>query len=310
MDASGKNASGVDASGVDASGMNALPWRLVTYRSADGLKLVARDYGPEQASAPPVLCLAGLTRNAKDFHALALVLAESGRRVIVPDYRGRGRSDYGDWRLYTPQVELQDTIQLLTLLRIGVVDLVGTSRGGIIAMLAAAASPGLIRRCVLNDIGPVIEAQGLLRIKSYVGRQPAQDWSTAIADLARAHPEISGFGPADWAAFAERIYRDQGGYPVLDYDPALAHALPDESLLKAAVSGVVPLPTLWAPFKLLAARPVLVLRGEHSDLLSPLTLRRMTARRPTVQSLTIPGRGHAPFLDEPAALAAVSAFLS
>jgi len=285
--------------------MNDRSSRLITYRSGDGLKLVARAFGPQiRAQHPPVLCLAGLTRNGRDFHSIATQLAAS-RRVIVPDYRGRGLSDYCAWQLYTPQVELQDILVLLQDLGLSEVDIIGTSRGGIIAMLMAMAAPMLIRRCVLNDIGPVIEADGLIRIKGHVGRQPAPDWAKATAELALRFPEFTGLSREDWLEFARRLYRDDHGRPVLDYDPLLANTLPDEASLRAGL-----LPALWQPFDALAARPVLVIRGAASDLLSPLTLRRMVARHHRVAALTIPGRGHAPFLDEPDAAQAIVSFLS
>lgn len=263
--------------------------------SADGLRLYARDYGPRAAPALPVLCLPGLARTSADFHDLALALSQDEkrpRRVLALDYRGRGRSDYDrDWRNYDVKVELGDVLQVATALGVAEAVLVGTSRGGIIAMALSAARPALVRGAVLNDIGPVLEGKGLVRIRGYVGKLPAPtDWAEAVAILKglmsaqfRALPEEA------WRAYARATWKEDAGRLVLDYDPALGRTL--EGLdLEAA------LPNLWPVFEGLKRVPVLTLRGETSDLLSAETVEAMRRAHPRLESVTVPDQGHAPLL--------------
>ena len=144
--------------------------------AGDGLRLHARCYGARSVPALPVVCLPGLARTAADFEALGEALASDQsrpRRVIALDYRGRGQSEYDrDPANYNFQVELADVLAVMTALDAARAILIGTSRGGILAMLLAAVRPTAIAGCVLNDIGPVIEPKGLMRIKGYVGKLP------------------------------------------------------------------------------------------------------------------------------------------
>ncbi|MGF7163170.1 pimeloyl-ACP methyl ester carboxylesterase [Rhodoligotrophos appendicifer] len=283
--------------------MNEEGWQLLNYRGVGGTRLAARIYNSGRSRGLPVLCLTGLTRNGKDFHDLAIRLSTQCP-VIVADYRGRGLSSSADWRTYTPQVEAADILLLLDKLQLTKIRVIGTSRGGIISMLLAAIRPDLIEQAVLNDIGPVIETRGLKRIVGYVGREPAPNWPDAIADLARANPDFADMSDKDWERFARRLYRDSGGRPILDYDPLLSRTLPEtEDLIPEAASP------LWGPFEILATRPLLVIRGDRSDILSAQTLASMKDVSPNVLSINIPGRGHAPFLDEPEALEGIEPFL-
>lgn len=281
-------------------------WREHEFASPDGLRLYARDYGPADGGPLPVLCLSGLTRNSKDAHSLAARLSPT-RRVLAPDYRGRGRSAYApDWSTYRPDVELADAMTLLDHLGVGKVVLIGTSRGGIVGMLMAAAHKQRLAGVLLNDIGPKLEPEGLLRIQGYVGRElENRTWPGAIEALKRSQKGFDGLGEAEWLEFARRVYRDEGGIPALDCDPALARTFPSrESILER------PLPQMWDVFGALSGPPVAVLRGEHSDLLSAATVQAMAAALPGLEAVTVKNRGHAPFLDEPESLLAVERLLA
>lgn len=281
-------------------------WRDVRFRSPDGLELYARDYGPRESSSTPVLCLSGLTRNSRDAQPLAEHIS-SERRLIAPDYRGRGRSEHApDWSSYTVEVELADAIALLDSLEIARVVLIGTSRGGHIAMALAALNRDRLAGVLLNDIGPVLEPAGLLRIRQYLGRPlRATTWRGAVAALKRNNPGFESLSEAEWLAFAHRVYRDEGGRPVLDYDSDLRRSFPTAA--RIAAGAVPPMWELMAP---LEGLPVAALRGEHSDLLSPQTHARMAEEVPGLDAVTVANRGHAPFLDEPESRASVARLLA
>ncbi|QDH68708.1 alpha/beta fold hydrolase [Marilutibacter alkalisoli] len=271
------------------------------HSTADGLRLYRREYGA--ADAPAVLCLPGLTRNCRDFDTLARRLS-ARYRVIAPDLRGRGRSDHDpNWHNYQPQIYAADLLQLLATLAPGPVAVIGTSLGGLVGMLMAAAQPGLVRGLVLNDIGPEVAPEGVRRIQGYVGQQtPARDWEEAIAQTRQiygaAYPD---FDDAQWADFARLGYReDADGVPRADYDPEI----------RRAAQAVTAAPDLWPLFAALAPVPMLVLRGAHSDILAPATLQRMQESHPDLRSAVIPGRGHAPTLDEPESVTAIERFLA
>jgi pimeloyl-ACP methyl ester carboxylesterase len=271
--------------------------------SPDGVQLYARCYqGP--AGAVPVVCLPGLTRNSRDFEALAQWLAES-RRVVCPDFRGRGRSGRADPASYRPDQELTDTLQILDELGIGRVAIVGTSRGGIVALAMAARALGRIAGVCFNDIGPRIDRQGLIRISRYLGAESRfQDWQEAVANLKRTTPGFECLTEAQWHVFARRVYAEAGGAPRADYDPGLAANFPSVETI-----GAGKIPETWGLFDLLAGVPCLVLRGEHSDLLSAATVAEMKQRHPGLIATTVAGRGHVPFLDEPESLAGIMEWL-
>ena len=283
-----------------------LGWRDVRFRSPDGLELHARDYGPPDPASTPILCLSGLTRNSKDAQPLADHIA-SDRRLIAPDYRGRGRSEYApDWSSYTVEAELADAIALLDALGIARVVLIGTSRGGLIAMALAALHRDRLAGVLLNDIGPVLEPAGLLRIRRYLGR-PLRftTWRGAVAALKRANPGFESLSEAEWLGFAHRLYRDEGGRPILDYDRNLRRSFPAAARIAA---GAVP--PMWEMMAPLEGLPVVALRGEHSDLFAPATHARMAEVVPGLDAVTVADRGHAPFLDEPESLAAIARLLA
>ncbi len=281
-------------------------WRDVRFRSSDGLELYARDYGPLEAGSTAVLCLSGLTRNSKDAHLVGERVG-LGRRVIAPDYRGRGRSEHAaDWSTYRVDVEMADVIMLLDSLGLERVVVIGTSRGGLIAMLMAARHRDRLAGVLLNDIGPVLEPEGLLRIRRYLGK-PLRftTWPGAVAALKRINPGFESLEEAEWEAFARRVYRDEGGRPALDYDPNLSRSFPTAGEIAAGSS-----PPLWELLAALDGLPAAALRGEHSDLLSPATLARMAEKVGGLDAVTVRDRGHAPFLDEAESRAAVDRLLA
>lgn len=277
----------------------------LTFPSADGaLRLHAEVRGPAGASLT-VLCLHGLTRNGADFGFLAAHLG-TRYRVITADQRGRGRSAWDPQPAnYQPQTYAADMFALLDHLAIERVAIVGTSMGGIIGMIMGAARPGRLQGLVLNDIGPEIAATGLRRLRdSLAGRSPAANWEEASLQARRIN-EIAfpDYGEADWDAFARRTYaEDASGRPVAAFDPAILAGLNSADLT------AVP-PTLWPLWDGLKDLPMLALRGALSDLLTPEILQAMVATHPSLRAVTIANRGHAPMLDEPAAVAAIDEFL-
>jgi pimeloyl-ACP methyl ester carboxylesterase len=274
------------------------------FESHDGLKLFSRVYRGPAADAPVVVCLHGLLRNGADFEDLAPVLSER-HRVIVPDVRGRGRSARDpDFNNYQIPVYLRDLQALLAGLGVQCASVVGTSMGGLMAMVLAVTTPGLLRRIVLNDVGPEVDPAGLERIRGYAGRNaPVADWAQAVAQqraiYGAAWPHLS---ETRWQQLTRRSYReDAAGVPVADADPLIGEPLRNNP---AAARDLWP---LWAQ---LAHVPVLALRGAHSDILSVATLERMQRTKPDLKVLTVPGRGHPPLLDEPGCVAAIGEFLA
>jgi pimeloyl-ACP methyl ester carboxylesterase len=277
--------------------------RDIRFTSGDGLALYARDY-PADNDAAPLLCLSGLTRNVRDFEPLAQWLGGE-RRLITMDYRGRGRSAYADPKTYRPDIELGDALWLLDELGVERVNVVGTSRGGIIAMIMAAQYPQRLNGVLLNDVGPVIEKASLHRIRSYLGKAVSfASWAEAAASLEQNHPGFESLSAPEWHAYARRVFIEKGGRIVNDYDLRLAEAFPSDEDIEKAES-----PDLWPLFDTLMAIPVMVLRAEHSDLLSEATVAQMKKRHPRLAAYTIKGRGHVPFLDEPDAKAAIRSWL-
>jgi len=227
--------------------------------------------------------------------------------VISPDFRGRGKSDRAaDPLTYRPEIELADTLALLDHLGVERVAVIGTSRGGIVAMAMAAAVPGRLAGVALNDIGPRIDKAGLLRIRSYLGADPQfRDWQHAVAGLKATNPGFATLTEAEWLAYAKRVFRDNGGAPRADYDLALTATFPSAEAIEAGQ-----MPELWGLFDLLAPIPVVVLRGEHSDLLSAATVAEMQRHHTKLAAVTVTGRGHCPFLDEAESIAAIDQWLT
>ncbi|MGL4438588.1 MAG: alpha/beta fold hydrolase [Bosea sp. (in: a-proteobacteria)] len=271
-----------------------LDYRSHFISARDGLKLHVRDYGTA-GELLPVVCLPGLARNSADFHELALSLSgdpKRPRRVIALDYRGRGRSEYDKtWTNYDIKIELDDVLQVLAATGIHEAVFVGTSRGGLITMSMAPVRPTFIKGVVLNDIGPVLDAQGLIRIRGYVGKLPApRTWHEAADILKQVFgPQFPILDRSEWLGYARRTWKDDNGRLVPDYDTALMKTL-------EALDLEAPLPVLWPFFDGLKHAPMLVLRGANSDLLSDETLRAMKARHPACETFTVAGQGHAPLL--------------
>jgi pimeloyl-ACP methyl ester carboxylesterase len=274
-------------------------WREFHFRAPDGLELFGRECGRQESGLTPLLCLAGLTRNSKDFEPLAAKVRD--RQIIAFDYRGRGRSHYAPPATYTPRHELADFLALMDHLHIDKACLVGTSRGGIIAMLMARIRGDRIAGAILNDIGPRLETDGLLRIARLI-RQDVEypTWEEAARELRAGSPEISGLTESDWLCFARRLFKEEAGTIIRDYDPALALSFPlPEQIAREAQHE------LWTEFSALNEKPCAVLRGEFSDLLSEATVQDMAAVHKGLITVSVSGRGHVPFLDEPESIAAV-----
>jgi pimeloyl-ACP methyl ester carboxylesterase len=279
--------------------------REVWVSSADGLRLYAQDNGPLDSKVTSILCLPGLTRNSRDFETVVTWLA-AGRRVICCDFRGRGRSQCApDPMTYRADVEADDTFRLLDHLGIMRVGIIGTSRGGIVAMFMAAKAKERIAGVFFNDIGPVLEIGGLLRIRSYLGKASVfSGWEEAVAALKDTNRGHEGLSEAQWLAFARRVFREDGGRLVPDYDLKLGSAFPSTEDIAAGKFQPV-----WPLFDGLAGLPVSILRGENSDLLSAQTVAEMAVRHPGLDATIVPDRAHVPFLDEPEARAAIERWL-
>ena len=272
------------------------------YTSPDGLKLHYRDYAGPPGARLTVLCIPGLTRNARDFEDVAPHLA--GRyRVLCVELRGRGLSDYApDPMTYVPATYVRDIIALLDSASLMRVAIIGTSLGGIISMLLASVIPHRLLGVVINDIGPELDSAGLARIAGYVGRtRPISNWDEAAAAIeaidGAVFPEYKG---ADWVRMARRRFVEQpeGGLRP-DYDLNIS-----KPFVSTARAG-----DLWPFFQSFRALPILALRGAQSDLLSPRVFDEMQAVVPNLRRVTVPNRGHAPYLDETEARAAIDTFL-
>jgi pimeloyl-ACP methyl ester carboxylesterase len=288
------------------------------YQSADGLSLYYREYG---SGENVVVCLAGLTRNSKDFEDLANHLS-AGWRVICPDFRGRGQSDR-DPKIahYHPGKYVADVWTLVDQLNIEKFVLIGTSLGGLVTMIMADQQAHRIRAVVLNDIGPEVPPEAVARILQYVGRMPpVNDWESAAAQVRQAYElAIPGMPDEFWPAFTRRSYRENAdGRPAPDMDPGIGEAARKaQGTIKVLrwlrrhgclrrVGGVNIDP--WDSFAALTM-PTLLLRGELSDVLSAETVVRMQDVKQDLETVIVPGRGHAPLLDEPVARAAIDQFL-
>lgn len=277
------------------------------FQTADGLDLYYRDY-TGSAERLPLLCLTGLTRNSKDYDDFARRIAPT-RRVICPDYRGRGRSAYDPkWQNYAPPTYVGDTLALMAATGLKKVVVVGTSLGGIVSMGLAAAAPQVLAGVILNDIGPDLNAAGLARIADYVGAEVRiKDMASAAYRLKTmmdaAYPDLS---ESDWLRFADRVFvaDTERGDLRLDYDLAIA------TPFKEAAKSATPPFDLWPLFRHLRDIPTLAIRGGLSDLLSAETFAAMAVDMPHMTQLTVPNRGHVPLLDEPECVAVIDAFLT
>ncbi len=277
---------------------NGLVSEDIFYRSHDDLLLYARKYGSDDASGRPLICLPGLTRNGRDFHSLAVALSSHPLRprpVYCLDYRGRGRSEWDrDWRNYSAYTELLDVAAFLTLRGLTGVAVLGTSRGGIIAMMLAVMQPAAIGCAILNDIGPVIETAGLARIMGYAGKIPVPpDWDEATSVVREVNKrQFTALDTAGWRMLTRQLFNEVDGRPAAAYDPNVSKAL-------SLVDIAKPVPAMWEHFESLLKVPVMVLRGENSDILSAATVQEMQARHPALSSALIRNEGHAPLLMDP-----------
>jgi pimeloyl-ACP methyl ester carboxylesterase len=268
------------------------PYRERHLSAQDGLQLYYRDYGDRLSSRLPLLCLTGLTRNCRDYADLAARFAAT-RRVICPDYRGRGRSAYdADWRNYDPMIYLGDIGHILMANDIHRVVVVGTSLGGLLAMGLAVLRPTSIAAAVINDIGPDVDPGGLERIIAFIGiDRPQPDWPSAVAMLRKALPRLAIRDAQWWERFAHATYREGAdGALHFDWDIAIVEKL------KRSVGNIQ---DLWPLFRALRDIPTLAVRGGISDVLSEDGLRRMIDAKPDLVAVTVPGIGHTPTLDEP-----------
>lgn len=270
----------------------------------DGLRLHYRDYPGGTVGRPPILCLPGLTRNARDYAALAERLSPEWR-VIVVEFRGRGDSAYSkNPTSYTPLIYALDLQALIRELALDSFVAIGTSLGGLVTMLVAEGERDKIKGVVLNDVGPELDPAGIARIRSYVGRSGSwPTWLHAARALAELHRHaFPDYRIEDWLRQAKRLYRlNASGRIVIDYDSRIAEPI------RAAADQ--PAADLWPGFKALSQVPVLVLRGEFSDVLAPGIAARMASTLPDAELVTVPRVGHAPTLDEPEAATAVDHLL-
>lgn len=272
------------------------------WQSDDGLKLHCRDY-PSASDNIPVICIPGLTRNARDFKHLGQFL-EGKRRVIMVNLRGRGESEYAkDSSTYHPKKYVTDVIQLMDELDIPKAIFLGTSLGGIVTMVLAASHQDRVAGAMLNDIGPEVDPKGLERIGSYVGQgRSFETWAHAARDMAASSSDIfPDYDLNDWISFSKKLYRmNSSGRIKLDYDLKIAEQFDSKGGGSEA---------LWKALESLKALPTLLLRGELSDLFSNDTADKMLQVLDKGKLAIIPRVGHAPTLEEPAALEAISAFL-
>ncbi len=282
--------------------MTADEYRARRYSSQDGLSLYFRDYGDLLSPRLPLLCLPGLTRNSADFARIGRRYAGE-RRILCPDYRGRGRSDYDrNWRNYEPRVYMDDIAQLLAVTGCQRVVVLGTSLGGLLGMALAVLKPTSLAALVLNDIGPELDGAGMDQILRYIAiDRPQSDWAAAANMLRETLPTLSLATEAEWLDFARGTFRE-GPDRLLHFDWDIR--------IVRALRAAGPIPDLWPLFRALRRVPALALRGERSNILSAATLARMAEAKPDLACVTVPRSGHAPTLAEPQSLAALDDFLA
>jgi len=266
------------------------------FTTSDGVTLHYTDEG----AGLPVLCLAGLTRDGRDFDFVAPHLRDV--RLIRLDYRGRGQSDWADHATYQIPIEGRDAVELMDHLALEKAAVLGTSRGGLIAMVLAATVKDRLLGVALNDIGPEIDPRGIEVIKDYLGRTPALETHEQVAEArARVMTGFANVPASRWLEEAERLFNQTDEGLTLTYDPKLRDAVLD--------SGAQPAPDLWPLFDALSGLPLACIRGANSDLLSEQTFAEMKSRRPDMIAVEVPDRGHIPFLDEPESLDALARWL-
>lgn len=283
-------------------------FRSFRYTASDGLRLAGRKYGWKNVDPCPVLCLAGLTRNSEDFDALARYLAsEAGgeKRVVTLDYRGRGASEWDkNWQNYNILTEADDVIAGLMAIGIAHVHLVGTSRGGLIAMALAASRPGLMKSVVLNDIGPELNGPGLVRIKRSIegaGKPKTLEEAARLLQLNNAaqFPQLSS---EEWQEQAQLVYEPSGKGLATRYDPKILNGL-------KSINLDARLATLWPQLNGLSGIPNLLIHGAKSDLLTAPIIDRMRRENSGLRVHTVENEGHAPLLKDKASQTAIATFI-
>jgi pimeloyl-ACP methyl ester carboxylesterase len=275
--------------------------RARSFRSHDGLEIAFQDYGPEDGDAVPLVCLPGVTRTARDFAHIAPRYA-AHRRVLCPDWRGRGRSQRaGSASAYTVVAHLEDLRHLLIVAGIHAAIFLGTSFGGLAAMALAAAVPSVVRGVVLNDVGPEFDPKGMPTLLDFIARETSPaSWDDAVALLKRTFPNLPARDEAGWRTLAELTWQpDPNGRLQVEWDVRIV----------APLMGERPR-DLWPMFRALRRLPVLAIRGARSDVLSQDCFDRMARELPGLARVAVPDVGHAPALDEPPAQAALDAFLA
>ncbi|MBX9711933.1 MAG: alpha/beta hydrolase [Xanthobacteraceae bacterium] len=276
-------------------------------QSTDGLKLRGRAIGPQGSSHLPVLCLPGLTRTSEDFDVVARALAgddQSPRHVVSMDYRGRGQSDYDpDPAKYNVAVESGDVLAVAVAAGVSRAILLGTSRGGIISMVLAAAQPALLAGVILNDVGPALEMGGLVKIKGYIENPPPmKTWDEAARGLKALFGNVfPALTETEWMDWARRAFKPQGDVLVRTYDPKLGHVFD-------AVDPENPPQPIWALFDKMAGVPLMLIHGARSDLLTAQGVQDMKARRPDLEIVEVADQGHAPLLADEPTISRIAAF--
>ena len=280
--------------------MSYLERRITTF---DNLSLYVRDYGNPLDLRVPLFCLGGLTRNSKDFESLADRYSADGRRVICPDYRGRGQSQYDpNWANYDPRTYIRDIQDIFAALNVHRVVVVGTSLGGILGMGMGTAMPTALAAVVMNDVGPVVETEGLDFIIDYIKEdRPHDDWDAAVVTIKKMLPNLTFQDESIWLKMAENTFRKcDDGKLRFDWDVNIA---------KPLLASDYKIPDMWPLFRALADIPALVLRGAESDILSPECFAEMQKVKPDLVAVEIPRAGHVPTLAEPESRAALDEFL-
>ncbi|WP_262695388.1 alpha/beta fold hydrolase [Kordiimonas aquimaris] len=280
------------------------PYSDAFFINDDGLRQHYRDYNTAPVGAPVVLCMPGLSRNAKDFGFIADHLSDRCRLICV-EQRGRGLSDWDPQpERYAPATYVNDMFALLRHLGLDSVIAIGTSLGGLITIMMNAVRPGVIKAAVINDIGPEIDPAGIERIKSYIGKgKPPQNWAEAIENVKFSNRGVyPHFNDDDWAMLTHLTHEDRNGLPISQYDPAISQNFETNDDQAA--------PDLWPIFEAMHTVPLVVLRGELSDILSGETLARMDREHPDIKAVTVGGVGHVPLMREPETQAAIDALIS
>lgn len=273
----------------------------------DGISIFARDFASHLGGVP-IVCLPGLTRNHRDFTQIVAMITQSDtpRRVICIDLRGRGGSDRDpDSSHYNLMTEMDDVVTVLDALSVAKADFIGTSRGGLLLHFLASLQPDRISKVVLNDIGPVLEKQGLMRIKDYLsGNTSPTRWEDVPTHLKAVHGDSFPNLPAhEWEAMAVALYRDDNGKPLADFDPAIAAQI-------SSVDFDKPIPDLWPQFEALCQFPLLIVKGELSELLSQQCCDMMMAKNLLARQVIAPQQGHAPLLHIAPVAQAIMHFLN